>query len=177
MDHVIVSPDSLHSYLQTVVNLIGLERNLPVYVEFYPAIHMESDPILCHILGFLKVIKVVQELYKGPLVVVVAPASHIDGATQHDYLKSKQQNASLQVMIYMLGYGYGVPVLMTPIQQIEGENSPLVIKHDHWEDEPLYSSNLVKTREFYGRLAYVLSMASTFIRETEDKCLPSSLNQ
>ena len=118
MDQVIVSPDSLHAYLQTVVNLIGLERNLPIYVEFYPAIHMDSDPILCHILGFLKVIKVVQEQYKGPLVVIVAPVSPIEGATQHDYIKAKLQNASLQVMVYLLGYGYGVPVLMTPMYQV-----------------------------------------------------------
>jgi hypothetical protein len=171
LEQVLTGPDSLYSLLMRIITLLGKNSTFPIYVEFYTSKQSERQAIIYHILGFLQVLKVVQESYSGPLVALVASASPLACGNQDAYWAVKTQQLSLQMMSYFLGYAFGVPVGMIPLQQMVKTDNNQVVRHDHWEEEPIYSSNGVKTREFYGRLSYYLTLATTFIQQTEDKCL------
>ena len=167
LDHLSTTAGSLYSYLMQVVTLLGIHTTAPIFIEFYMNSGFEYLAVSYHLLGFLQVIKTVQETYHGPIMALVASVSPTPGGRQEDYWVAKSRQNTIQMLAYLLGYAVGVPVGMVPIQQLVRFDNNIVVRHDHWEEEAVYSSNGVKTREYFGRLSYYLTLTTKYLQQSD----------
>ena len=159
---------SLYAHLKNIVEKVGLQAVLPIFVEFYPD-RSSANSVMWHCLGFITTIRAVQRLYNGPIVVLVASMSPTPGMTLTQFNYLGQTLDVLQRWLSLMGLAMGVPVGVMPLQSLDHPTSRTYQRFDFWEEEPLFAHNGKKTREFYARVQYYLNKSIEAFESAEKR--------
>ncbi|MFN9902846.1 MAG: hypothetical protein ACK55Z_29515, partial [bacterium] len=88
-------PASLGLYLTSILALLGPNSHVPIFVEFYKSPLKASSHVNLHLLGFAKLLKNIQTVHKGPVVMVVPAVMPLATQPGQDYWAAKKEQAYL----------------------------------------------------------------------------------
>ena len=120
--------------------------------------------ILYHLFAFLKLIKALQRIYLGPIIMVVGGTPYRVFERIEAYEERKEIRSFIFTLARTMGTLFGVPVVCMATQvsgaKVEGQR---LIEH-HYKDEMLYNSRGLPTRESFNRMATLIQL---WIKEAE----------
>ena len=156
--------DSLYHKLTDIAEIIGYDNPRPWFIEFFTAYDHLHMNILYHLFAFLKLIKALQRIYLGPIIMVVGGTPYRVFERIEAYEERKEIRSFIFTLARTMGTLFGVPVVCMATQvsgaKVEGQR---LIEH-HYKDEMLYNSRGLPTRETFNRMATLIQL---WIKEAE----------
>jgi hypothetical protein len=166
-------PASLGLYLTSILALLGPNSQVPIFVEFYKSPLKASSHVNLHLLGFAKLLKNIQTVHKGPVVMVVPAVMPLATQPGQDYWAAKKEQAYLSFAANIIGAAVGTPVGLTFMQDLGGAPEGHCYWEEHWTGEPILNQRGGQTREFFRRLAYWMRTVNRALRD--DAEIPDEL--
>ena len=147
-------PSGLGLYLSSIIQLLGTGSQLPVFVEFFRSPLKPTAHINLHLLGFAKLLKQIQAIHRGPVIMVIPAVMPLAIPAGQDYWTAKKDQLYLSYAANIIGAAVGTPVGLTFMQDLGGAPEGHCFWEDHWTGEPILNERGSPTREFFKRLAY-----------------------
>jgi hypothetical protein len=166
-------PASLGLYLSSILALLGPSSRIPIFVEFYKSPLKPDSHLNFHLLGFARLLKNIQAIHKGPVVMVVPTVMPLATPPGQDYWTAKKDHSYLSFAANVIGAAVGTPVGLTFMQDLGGAPENHCFWEEHWTGEPILNERGGQTREFFKRLAYWMRTVSRALRD--DAELPDEL--
>jgi hypothetical protein len=158
---ITVSQDSLHAALLARLTKAGLSNTTPVYCEFFLSSACESQTSFeDHAFGFVRVLKSLQKLYKGPLVLVFTPEAYTSDLDWNTYNTKKMDWTKHATLLRTMGQFCHVPVLCLRIQTCNEDGETWVTRNRFWNNEPIFTKQGDLTCEYFARIKVMLIEAS-----------------
>ena len=142
--------NGLYAFLHERLRLIASVPELPLFVEFYLCPRSPA-PIYQHLIGFLRVLKRLQQEFRNPIICVMGPVTPMQLETPTEYLMKKQTWATVLKSASILSRAMAVPVLNMRVQVFPPFIDGYHAKLGYWREEPLFSNHGF-TREYYQRV-------------------------
>jgi len=152
-----VTNSPLYTYLANIITVIGPACTFPIMVEFTFAPTTTDYATPLYYLGFLRVLKEVQKLYCGPVIMMTGITSPYPSETEESYEIRKIKSRKSKLAALALGQALGVPVMMLDIQHHGPSYFHQSIMLPNWADESLFGTAQLITREYNRRLTSFIS--------------------
>jgi hypothetical protein len=149
---ILKGPGSLYTNLMNRLDLVGLNSDRPVLIEFAFMKDRRTTRAIDHLFGFGRVISSIQQEYYGPLIVVIPPSHLRKGDTPAEYEQAKKSKELFNRQALVIGKVLGFAVHVMHVQSIPLDQDKGHLRLAWWLTEPLYNLQGEITREFQNRM-------------------------
>ena len=154
---------SLFNHIMSIIKIIGCECSFPIFVEFSPSGVSPHLSIYHHLCGFIKICKVLQKHYMGPIIPTFGIISPLPNESRESYNLRKDSSRSHKLAALALGLAMGVPVGIIDIQNFGPNIANMNPVLKSWKDESLFGRDGRVTKEYQQRLTdWFLTRAELF---------------
>jgi hypothetical protein len=112
----------------------------------------------------LLTLKLSQDMYSGPIMMVMGPVPLQTGPGRDNYWADKAARKTDLYTAHILGMAVGVPVLDPHLQNLEPYSDIQSVRHEHWANEPIYSPEGHPTREYFRRVTLWYKLLMTHLK-------------
>ena len=157
LGHAMTNPISEErDYFRKVLDrlrLIGWKKSLPIYLEFFLSADRNPEHLHSHIMGYMTNVVNIQQVYAGPIVVVLPPVSLLGQAmTETEYEGKKRQNEKLGRLLRMYGSALGVPVWEMFVQTKQHMTTQYFVTRPFFWNKHLFDKQGRVTEEYGDRV-------------------------
>ena len=154
---------SLFNHIMSIIKIIGCECSYPIFVEFSPSGVSPHLSIYHHLCGFIKICKVLQKHYMGPIIPTFGIINPLPNESRESYNLRKDASRSHKLAALALGLAMGVPVGIIDIQNFGPNIANMNPVLKSWKDESLFGRDGRVTKEYQQRLTdWFLTRAELF---------------
>lgn len=146
------------------LKLVGLDCAIPVLIEFTTS-HSKStfSSVWNHVVSHCTIIKYLQSMYCGPLIVVMPPTHFFSGQTTEEYAEKKMLSQQMSQCLNLAGQAIGVgtgTIWVNSMTVPEGE-----IRNLSMRPYPLYNLLGAESAEYSRRLTTQILRIAESVRD------------
>ena len=141
------------SWLVQRVTVIGLQKTIPILIEFSKSVGQPEKGIDQHLTSFARVIHHVQKMYNGPIIILhFPPPLPIVEESSYNYISRVGRFYNSHVILKTIENIFGIPVYVMDMMESIQQKTQWYRRKQGWNSEPLFKQPFGLCREYFARM-------------------------